>query len=583
MVIPIVPTYTAGSGRSAIHRIPHSLPWPLCAIALGLAAFGCGELSTTEADLVVARVAGQQITTADLEAFSQNIPTGMRRGLTPAEMRKDLLESLIDKTVLLMEAEAQNVEENDWYQDQSNTARRNRLLRNYSTHAISKRVTVTEEELQEHFRKTRRDRAIRFSGLMLGTLEEAHQVLRDLADGAQFHQLANERSLHRDTGEKGGDSGGYKLRDQVTPALAGALFELEVGELTEPLRMSFRGQTRWIVFKITDEIPAPYEASADRVLEEVLMAKRTARSAVVLDSLRLVYPPRVVASTRELMISRFAEASSGDVSFEPAQQNLPLIALGNVEITLGRFVDEAYEMFIGANELADSSRVAVLLERVFIPSYLLQQAAKDSGMDDTPEFISYMEVRNQEFLLDALKRMEVDRHISVTEEDARAFYEENPKKFTSPETTVAVEIVVASDTLAQQIMRRLQEGADAVALAMEYTIRPGAKHHQGRINLNIYTQPFFQGVHAVASRMDVGEVGGPVKVPEGYSVFLVEDRLTELSPYDTDSRRRAMAYLKVGRAKHSYVAYVKGLRDRYPVEIFPQALARLGARAATSS
>ena len=69
---------------------------------------------------------------------------------------------------------------------------------------------------------------------MLGTLEEAQEVLQELADGAPFHQLANERSLHRDTGKKGGDSGGYKLRDQVTPALAGALFELEVGERENP-------------------------------------------------------------------------------------------------------------------------------------------------------------------------------------------------------------------------------------------------------------------------------------------------------------------------------------------------------------
>jgi hypothetical protein len=74
-----------------------------------------------------------------------------------------------------------------------------------------------------------------------------------------------------------------------------------------------------------------------------------------------------------------------------------------------------------------------------------------------------------------------------------------------------------------------------------------------------------------------------VKVPEGYSVFLVEDRLTELSPYGEESRRRAIAYLKVDRAKRSYVAYVKGLRDRHPVEIFSQALEALSARAAASS
>ena len=45
-----------------------------------------------------------------------------------------------------MEAEAQDIEEDSWYQDQSSTARRNRLRNDYSVHAINKRVTVTEEE-----------------------------------------------------------------------------------------------------------------------------------------------------------------------------------------------------------------------------------------------------------------------------------------------------------------------------------------------------------------------------------------------------------------------------------------------------
>ena len=416
------------------------------------------------------------------------------------------------------------------------------------------------------------------------TLEEAEQIFEELAAGAEFHKIANERSLHRETGEKGGDAGGYKLRDQLTPALAAVLFELEVSELTEPLRMPFRGQTRWTLFKLTDEIPAPFDASAEYVREEVLSAKRAERSAEVLDSLHQVYPVEIVAGTRELMIQRFSDSVGGEVSFAAAEQALPLLRLGEAsEIVLGRFVDEAFEMFIGANELADSSRVAVLLERAFIPSYLLQKAAEDSGLNSRPAFQSYLARRREELMLGALRRQEVDQHITASEEEAREFYEGHPKKFTSPETTVAVEIVVASDTLAQELKQQLQQGADAVGLAMEHTVRPGAKHHEGRINLNIYTQPFFQGVHAVARKLEIGEVGGPVRVPEGFSVFFVEDRLTELAPYNAESRRRAIAYLKIDRARRTYVSYVKGLRDRYPVEIFPEALQQMSARAAISA
>ncbi|MFT7696466.1 MAG: hypothetical protein ACI8P2_005102, partial [Candidatus Latescibacterota bacterium] len=52
------------------------------------------------------------------------------------------------------------------------------------------------------------------------------------------------------------------------------------------------------------------------------------------------------------------------------------------------------------------------------------------------------------------------------------------------------------------------------------------------------------------------------------------DRKREKAPYNADSKRRSIAYIKIGKSRNGYVSFVRGLREKYPVKFFEDAIVR---------
>jgi parvulin-like peptidyl-prolyl isomerase len=216
-----------------------------------------------------------------------------------------------------------------------------------------------------------------------------------------------------------------------------------------------------------------------------------------------------------------------------------------------------------------------LLQGIFIPERLFLQEAKALDLDQDPELLDFLSRKREELLISLLRQREVDQHTTASDEEAQAFFDSHPEKFTSPETIVVTEILVPSDSLAYRLKRELQEGADATPLAVQHTMREGALHHSGNLRLNVYTQAFYPIIYEAAQHLEVGEVGGPVPTGEGYSVFRVIDRGREKEPYDADTQRRARAYVKIDKAKRGYVHYVRSLRQKYSVTLFEENVAEM--------
>ena len=118
---------------------------------------------------------------------------------------------------------------------------------------------------------------------------------------------------------------------------------------------------------------------------------------------------------------------------------------------------------------------------------------------------------------------------------------------------------------------------DPQALFERYSLREEAAHHNGRLDINAYNQSYFPEITEVMNELEIGQVGGPVKLKEGYSVFKILERKQEKSPYTAESERRSHAYVKVDKAKRSYVKYVQSLREKYPVEINEEILQKISA------
>ena len=397
-----------------------------------------------------------------------------------------------------------------------------------------------------------------------------------LKAGADFRSLAREHSVHESTAGKGGDFGTYLVRDRMPPAAGQAAADLAVGDFTEPLRETLgRGGRFHAIYMVLDEVPSPLSVSEAIVVEEVALRKRDERRLEYLDSLRSVYPVRVRGAAVRLVAERISEAGETGPGLSDSEAGEVIATYGDREVTVGGFLEMARRAKAEELRGADSLAIEQLLRDQILSELFIQAEIEASGLREDAGFREAVDLKRQELLVTALRRREVTSHVRASEEEARRFYDENPDQFTRPEYTAVVEIVVASDTMAMRLRRELEEGADAEALAAEHTLRPGAAHHRGRLNVSLFTRSFFPVLAEKVAEVEVGGVGGPFEVAMGHSVFKVLEREAYKDPYNEESKRRARAYVRIGKANRGYAEYVRGLRGEYPVQIFEDRLRRI--------
>lgn len=511
-------------------------------------------------ELVLAQVDGEPIIASEFRDFDARIPAGMKEG-----GQRQVLESLIDKKLLLREADAANMAEDSWFKGELARFKRARLMALYIEREVVAKIEITPKELDRHHRGSGRHRALRLGGIMVESLEEARAITDLLAAGADFHELASAHSVHEKTAARGGDTGIYQTRDQMSAETVEQVLVLAIGEVSAPVREVFGHEDFYVIYKVLDEIPAPLSASERIIVEELTVQKRQERLQALSDSLMEAYAP----VPRPVAIQRLAE--NGVM----ADQAEVLCAYRGGELTISGFL-AAYERLTSRSlQTADSAHVADFLHRRVLPDLFVSAEIEAAGLAEDERFKETVAVKSEELMLSALRRREVDQYVSGTEEEARDFYDAHPEKFARPENTTIVEILVASDSLARRLGDELRAGGDAAALAERHTRREGSLHHDGQMQLNDYVQGLFPVLSAAVRDVAVGEVGGPLKTERGYSVFKVLERTREQIPYNAESQRRARAYVRIDKSKRDYVRFVRNLRNKYPVKIVEGSLEKL--------
>ena len=545
---------------------------PAAAFALVTSLVGCGS---DPDEPVLATVAGDPITLSELRAFAERIPEGMQEGESPYERSRQLLESLVDKELLLRAALDTGLESDAEVQDDLEQFERRYLRKLHYRDYIARRVTITPEEVEAHHRATGRHRALRLGAIMLHEETLADSIHALLKAGADFKALAREHSVHEPTAPKGGDFGTYLVRDQMPPEAGKVAPYLQVGAFTEPLLELLRREGRfYVIYMVLDEVPSPLSVSEGVVVEEVARRKRDERMLEYLDSLRTVYPVRVRGATVRLVAERISEAGEAGPDLSDSEVGEVIATYGDREVSVSGFFEMARRAKAKVGG-ADSLAIAQLLSDRILSELFIEAEIEASGLREDAGLRKAVDLKRQEVLVTALRRREVTRHVRASDEEARRFYDENPDQFTRPEYTSIVEIVVASDTMAMRLRRELETGADAEALAAEHTLRPGAAHHNGRLNVSVFTQSFFPVLAEKLAEVEVGAVGGPFEVAMGHSVFKVLEREAYKDPYNDESKRRAKAYVRIDKAARGYSQYVRGLREEYPVQIFEDRLRRV--------
>ncbi|XSG82078.1 MAG: peptidylprolyl isomerase [Methyloligella sp. ZOD6] len=199
------------------------------------------------AEDIVARVNGKDITQQDLD-FAASEVGGQLSSFPENERKRMLVQFVIENELMATAAEKEKLDEADNFDERLDYHRRRALRDAYYDEkveaAISEKVAQTIYE--EQAKKMKQEKELRARHILVPTKEEAEEVKKQLEDGADFAELAKEKS--RDPSAENGDLGFFGKGQMVKP-FEQAVFKLKKGELSDPVQTQFG----WHIIEVTDE------------------------------------------------------------------------------------------------------------------------------------------------------------------------------------------------------------------------------------------------------------------------------------------------------------------------------------------
>jgi peptidyl-prolyl cis-trans isomerase C len=200
------------------------------------------------ADPVLARVGGVEIHQSDLalaeEDIGSNIPAQ-----TPEAKRDYLINYVADMILVSKAAEAKKVADSNDFKQRLAFAR-NKVLMELLLQSEAKSA-VTNEAMHKVYDEAAKqmgdEQEVRARHILVEKEDEAKAIAAEIKNGADFAQLAKQKS--KDPGAAEGGDLGYFTKDQMVPEFAEVAFKLEKGQVSDPVKTQFG----WHIIKVEDK------------------------------------------------------------------------------------------------------------------------------------------------------------------------------------------------------------------------------------------------------------------------------------------------------------------------------------------
>ena len=543
-------------------------------LALGAVLSGCGEDAHGP---VLAEVGETRIHTAQLRRFEERLVESLRSKEAGIEGRRQHLQALIDKEILIQEAAARGWDRDPDLRRKLEREWTERLVNEFLAREVDAKIALEEQEIHDHYVKTGRNRAVKAAKIVVESREEAEEIVRLLEGGADFGELARQRSIHRPTAEQGGRYAGSATKDQMPlPVMQEKVFPLKKGQITEPIPLP--GGT-YGVFQVVVEVPVPLERVRSLVEAELHREKAGLRSMELGRELLEALDLRPREDGIEFLAARL---ESEGYTFSEVERGTVLYEFDGGTVTVGEFVDAARENYWEFSGDVQE-QVRRFAESVLVPRALAMQAAHKAGIDREREMVAWRQAREEERLL-AVIRKKATGDVQVDDAEARRFYAQNPRYFIPKEALTLDEILVATREDAVALRDRIERGEDLRVLAQQHTLRRMAIPDSGRFHLHWYQREAHQALFEAAQGAAPGDLLGPIEVEvparqvatlggaasadRYYSVFRVVESILGGSPQPfAEVATRAWAIVLRQKRDAAFFQFLGELRRQYEPQV----------------
>lgn len=245
----------------------------------------------------VAFVGEEPITRLELERELENIPPFAKQSYETEEGKQRLLKNIIQKKLLVREAEARKLYMKSSYLDEVQRAREQALIRALYNE-VSGSITASDKEIKEYYEnnkdKYKIPASVSYKAIVVEDQTKADSVYALLQKGMDFDTLFSrynvDEQLKASSGLKKDVLQGARPEEVVKTA-----FNMKVGQVSKPIKME--KEQKYTVIKLVDKKPESYkplEEVKDGIKKTIESEKAKKSWESLLDTLWQKYNVRIV-------------------------------------------------------------------------------------------------------------------------------------------------------------------------------------------------------------------------------------------------------------------------------------------------
>jgi len=237
--------------------------------------FACGK---TDNSKVLATIDDEKITINEFNKELDKIPINMKMMVATQSGKKNYLEKIIMKKLLLREASKENIEKDSEFQERLKEIKEQLIIESLLKKKINVDAQISEADLKQYYEKNKetfkRDREINTRHILLNTEDEARQIKEKILKGEDFAELARRYSIDPSAKTNGGEIG-YHPKGTLLPEYEAAAFKLKkVGQVSDIVKTKFG----YHIIKLEGIRPpsyVPFEEVKDFIKQKIAQEKQT--------------------------------------------------------------------------------------------------------------------------------------------------------------------------------------------------------------------------------------------------------------------------------------------------------------------
>lgn len=548
------------------------------------------NISAQAEDQVVAKVGNTTINASEIkERFALTPWPKGEKGEYSKDPKTDFLYTLIAERLLAQKASDLGYDTSAVMNSTFKTVEKMYVRDALYKHEISSRVNITDVALNQAVQKNRYK--LKLDCLKAPDEKGVQALVNSLKKGVPFNSLLeNNSALAKDS-----------LLEvsfgEVDSSLEETLFSLQPGKYTEPVH-SLDG---WLIFRLAKRIDRYSISAAERekvVSEARKILNNKANDAIYQSYYKSFFAGRKVNvdgymfwSFADKVIkilnekkqdSKVPEKEKPFVSipdfmrvekeFGPDSLKMTFISLDSNPVSLKQFIDDiAFDGFVSASAEPKVLR-AKLQHRVkyYIENELLAQEGFRKGLQNLPEVKKSIRMWRDSYLAQLLKSKLMDS-VKTAPGELNPAQDQIQISESSPALTMVNIVEVLTDSLEtiEKVFDELKNNKDIHELARKYTKREWTKEKGGEFGF--FPSTMYGEIGRIAAEMNVGDVYGPLKTEDGYSVFkLIGKKKEDAAPEDgKGAKKNSMTAkdLKTQKYLQKLTNYTASLAKSYGVTV----------------